>query len=168
QPGGRRSLGPIVTVAVVAVLVVCGGLGAIALVRLSDPPRVPPAAEQPYPLPYRYETEEPEEESSWASEPALTPSAGSGTERVTYQVIGEGRADLQYYDANGDLVQIDNVSLPWRLNLATRKGGRLMVIAGASDGQLSITCEITANGKTVDRQSAVDGYGSSCFGSAGG
>ncbi|MEV4813489.1 MmpS family transport accessory protein [Micromonospora avicenniae] len=167
-PGGRRSLGPIIAVAVVAVLVVCGGLGAIALVRLSDPPTVPPVAEQPYPPPYHYETEEPEEESQWASEPALTPSAGSGTERVIYQVIGEGQADLQYYDANGDLVQIENASLPWRLSLATRTGGRLMVIASASEGQLSITCDIRVNGKTVDRQSAVDGYGSSCFGSAGG
>ncbi|MEU4676613.1 MmpS family transport accessory protein [Micromonospora sp. NPDC023737] len=165
--GGRRSLGPIVAVAVVAVLVVCGGLGATALVRLSDPPRIPPVAEQPYPAPYQYETEEPEEESPWASEPALTPSAGSGTERVIYQVTGEGWAELQYYDANGDLVQIENASLPWRLSMTTRNGSRLMVIA-TQDVQPSITCQITVNGKTVDRQSAVYEYGTSCFGSAAG
>ncbi|MFC0503454.1 MmpS family transport accessory protein [Micromonospora costi] len=165
RPRKGSAVGATVAVAAVLVLVLCGALGAVALLRWSDMPSPDgPVAEQPYDGPfYEGEDDEEDDEEPWPVSPALTASGAPGTTRVVYEVTGDGPVALEYYDANGDFVQEPDVALPWRLDLRKQNADRLMVLAHTSDGQARLTCRITVNGRTVDRQTAT-GYGTSCFG----
>ncbi|MEV1333513.1 MmpS family transport accessory protein [Micromonospora costi] len=163
RPRRGSAAGATVAVAAVLVLVLCGALGAVGLLRWADmPDQDRPVAEQPYDGPF-YEGDDEDDEEPWPASPALTASGAPGTTRVVYEVTGDGPVALEYYDANGDFVQEPDVSLPWRLDLTTRDADRLMVLAHTWDGQARLACRITVNGRTVERQTAT-GYGTSCFG----
>ncbi|MFI7487253.1 MmpS family transport accessory protein [Micromonospora echinaurantiaca] len=149
---GNRStvVGVVVAVTTVLAFGLCACLGVAGLIYSADTPYPDdPYAQETYD-PY-YDYEEPE---TWPTQPrptvrpALTPSDGPGEVTVVYEVTGRGPADLEYYDANGDFIQVEQVTLPWRRSLRMHDAGRVMVLA--SHGQPDrISCRITVAGRTV-------------------
>jgi hypothetical protein len=83
--------------------------------------------------------------------PARTPSDGPGTVTVVYEVTGRGPADVEFYDANGDFVQAEGVTLPWRMRLRTHDAERVMVVVTGPDRNGMIGCRVTVDGRTVAR-----------------
>ncbi|MEU4644881.1 MmpS family transport accessory protein [Micromonospora sp. NPDC023814] len=81
--------------------------------------------------------------------PARTPSDGPGTVTVVYEVTGRGPADVEYYDANGDFVQTEGVTLPWRMRLRAHDAERVMVLATGPDRNSTIGCRITVDGRAA-------------------
>ncbi|WP_433344698.1 MmpS family transport accessory protein [Micromonospora sp. CA-111912] len=96
-----------------------------------------PVEASPYPEPTR--------------SPATRPSNGAGRVTVVYEVTGQGPAYLQYYDAAGDLIQTENVKLPWRKSFRMVDASRVMVLASNSDDRYGVDCRITVDGRTVAR-----------------
>ncbi|MBM0260850.1 MmpS family transport accessory protein [Micromonospora sp. 4G55] len=156
-----------IVIAVVAVLVlgVCGcvGVGSALVGRYS------PTADEPYYDPDPYYSDDYDEdapESTWSppppvqpSTPAATPSRGRGRFAVTYEVTGQGTADVQYYDANGDFIRLDGVRLPWRKKIRTDDANRVIVIASKTDNDgRTIGCSTTVAGRAPVTDS-VDGWG---------
>ncbi|MDO3702529.1 MmpS family transport accessory protein [Micromonospora sp. C28SCA-DRY-2] len=162
---GNRStvVGVVVAVATVLAFGLCACLGIAGLVYSAD---------TPYPDdPYAQETYDPyydyEEPQVWPTQarptvrPALTPSDGPGRVTVVYEVTGRGPADLEYYDANGDFIQVEQVTLPWRRSLRMPSAERVMVLA--DHGQPDrISCRITVDGRTVATDEGA--YGVNCTG----
>ncbi|MCM0676734.1 MmpS family protein, partial [Micromonospora phytophila] len=146
-------LGVIVAGATVVVLGLCACLGIAGFLYSADGPYSDdPYAGEPYDDPY---TEEPGFPAAPSAEPtptvrpALTPSAGPGRVTVVYEVTGRGPADLEYYDANGDFIQVERVKLPWRRSMRMHDAERVMVLAGNSDDEALISCRITVDGEAV-------------------
>ncbi|MGR6322122.1 MmpS family transport accessory protein [Micromonospora soli] len=107
-------------------------------------------AEAPFPVPSRH--------------PATQPSGGPGELSVVYEVTGVGPVDLQYYDANGDYIENERVTSPWRLQFTTNRTDRgLMVLAQLSEPNEidRATCRIIVDGNVVAEDSGV--YGGDCF-----
>ncbi|MGS2613373.1 MmpS family transport accessory protein [Micromonospora sp. LZ34] len=151
---GNRSAVVGVVVAVVTVLAfgLCACLGIAGLIYSADAPYPDdPYAEESYDPYYDYEEEEPQ---VWPTQarptvrPALTPSDGPGEVTVVYEVTGRGPADLEYYDANGAFIQVEQVTLPWRRSLRMHDAERVMVLANHGR-QDPISCRITVDGRTV-------------------
>ncbi|MFG2102135.1 MmpS family transport accessory protein [Micromonospora echinaurantiaca] len=149
---GNRStvVGVVVAVTTVLAFGLCACLGVAGLIYSADTPYPDdPYAQETYD-PY-YDYEEPE---TWPTQtrptvrPALTPSDGPGEVTVVYEVTGRGPADLEYYDANGDFIQVEQVTLPWRRSLRMHDAGRVMVLANHGQ-QDRISCRITVDGRTV-------------------
>ncbi|WP_238454768.1 MmpS family transport accessory protein [Micromonospora sp. ATA51] len=80
--------------------------------------------------------------------PAATPSSGPGRFAVAYEVTGQGPANIQYYDADGYLVELDRVRLPWHTTIRTDDPSRASVMANKGDdkGGRTIACAMTVNG----------------------
>lgn len=166
RSGDRSALVGIVAVVTVVVLGLCACLGVagFAYYRTEQPYPDDPYAEETYDPYYDYEEEEPQ---VWPTQarptvrPALTPSDGPGEVTVVYEVTGRGPADLEYYDANGDFIQVEQVTLPWRRSMRMHDAERVMVLA--NHGQESrISCRITVDGRTVAQDDRV--YWVNCTG----
>ncbi|MCW3841714.1 MmpS family protein [Micromonospora yasonensis] len=97
-----------------------------------DPTATPPSAPPPSP----------------SRSPASTPSNGPGRHTVAYAVTGQGPADIQYRDADGELIQLDRVSLPWRRTIRTDRPTLAWVQAGKADdkGGRTINCALAIDG----------------------
>ncbi|MGK5742807.1 MmpS family transport accessory protein [Micromonospora sp. URMC 103] len=99
--------------------------------------------------------------------PATTPSTGPGRIRVVYEVTGQGRADILYWDANGEPVWLEGARLPWRKSIRTDRRDRVMVQAArmAATGGKKLSCTLSTDGGTPVTE-AVDstGWRASCFG----
>ena len=78
--------------------------------------------------------------------PASTPSNGPGRFTVAYAVTGQGPADILYRDADGYLIWLDEVSLPWRRTIHTDDPGQLFLQAGKAKGGRTITCAVMVDG----------------------
>ncbi|MEH0984481.1 MmpS family transport accessory protein [Micromonospora sp. CPCC 205556] len=158
-----------VGVVVALTLAVCGclGVGGVLLGRYADP-----VAEEPYPDPYDYE-EEDVPEATWTppppvqpAQPAVTPSTGAGRFGVRYEVTGATRADIQYYDANGDFIHLEAVPLPWRRSIRTDDPNRVIVIATAEDDGRRVRCSTTVAGRPPVVETAEgSGWRVTCAGS---
>ncbi|MGW1058351.1 MmpS family transport accessory protein [Micromonospora rubida] len=94
--------------------------------------------------------------------PAIRPSNGAGRVTVVYEVTGQGPVYLQYYDASGDLIQTENVKLPWRKSFRMADASRVMVLASSNDSPYGVNCRITVDGRTVARDDS--GYWVNCTG----
>ncbi|MFR9774720.1 MmpS family transport accessory protein [Micromonospora sp. MS34] len=150
--GGERFTTAVLAGLAVVALAVFGCLGAVLLpLNLPDRPTAagpatppefsdPPAADPTTPPPSA--------DPSPTHRPASTPSNGPGRFTVAYSVTGQGPADIQYRDADGYLVQLDGVSLPWRRTVRTDDPTAAWVQAGKADdkGGRSITCALSVNG----------------------
>ncbi|PZF95430.1 hypothetical protein C1I99_18305 [Micromonospora deserti] len=148
-------IGIVVAAATVLVFGFCACLGVAGwLVGAEGRYSGDPYAEEPYYDPYD-DDEEPEvggwptAESTPTLRPAQTPSDGPGKVTVVYEVTGDGPADLEYYDANGDFIQVERVKLPWRQRLRMHDDNRVMVLASNSDGEATIACRVTVDGARV-------------------
>ncbi|MER7890368.1 MmpS family transport accessory protein [Micromonospora sp. NPDC094482] len=161
----RLSTGLILVVA----LLLCGGvgLGGYALLRPGDQPQAAPPADDP-----RHENDDAPGASTAAPEPtpstrpATTPSTGPGRSRVVYEVTGQGRADILYYDANGERVWLDAARLPWRASIRTDRQDRVMVQASRTkdSGERPIACSVTVDGgEPLTEETTATGWRASCF-----
>ncbi|MET7968004.1 MmpS family transport accessory protein [Micromonospora sp. NPDC005305] len=97
--------------------------------------------------------------------PATTPSGGRGRFTVRYEVTGTGAANVQFYDANGDFLNVDGVQPPWRLAFTANDRQRVQIVALAEDQRNDgVTCRITIDGKVVSQDSSATGGIATCFG----
>lgn len=85
--------------------------------------------------------------------PVTRPTSGPAPVTVVYEVTGSGPADIAYYDAESDLIHVDDAKLPWRTTIRTNGQSRVMVEATWPDieynGPLDCTVTITGAGKPV-------------------
>ncbi|MGR6322123.1 hypothetical protein Q2K19_15045 [Micromonospora soli] len=139
-----------------AVVLVCGGLGAASLV-LNLPDRSHPEAQvgqqQTPDGPAESEADEspraePAPDPTPTRKPASTPSNGPGRFAVAYAVTGQGPADILYRDADGYLIWLDKVALPWRRTVHTDDPNQLFLQAGKAEdkGGRTITCAVAVDG----------------------
>ncbi|WP_328420416.1 MmpS family protein [Micromonospora sp. NBC_00389] len=159
-PGGRRQT--VIAAALAAALLLGGGFGVYASFRPDDqPPQGDPAAGAGVPdAPAAAPAPTP------SASPATTPSAGPGQIEVVYEVTGQGRADILYYDANGEGIWLDGAALPWRTSIRTDHRDQVMVQAGKTVGSGErIACSVTVEaGKPVTEETSSAGWRASCFG----
>lgn len=137
-----------------AALLVCGGLGAASLVlNLPDRPHPQKPVGQRQTPDGQAESDaaespkaEPTPDPSPTRKPASTPSNGPGRFAVAYAVTGQGPADILYRDADGYLIWLDEVSLPWRRTIHTDDPSQLLLQAGKVKGGRTITCAVVVDG----------------------
>ncbi|MEU1687802.1 MmpS family transport accessory protein [Micromonospora sp. NPDC005707] len=141
------------------VLLVCGGLAVTSLtLSLPDQPYRHDAASQPQAPdgPAESHTDEtpvaePTPDRSPTRKPASTPSNGPGRFAIAYAVTGQGPADIQYRDADGYLIQLEAVPLPWRRTIHTDQPGLMYMQAAKAfdEGERTITCAVVVDGRRV-------------------
>ncbi|MEU8259962.1 MmpS family transport accessory protein [Micromonospora sp. NPDC048999] len=153
--GGRTVAIVVGVVAALLALLCCGCVG---LGLLDDLTAEPVASGEPYPdfgVP-----DEPNVTTAQDS-PATAPSDGPGELTVVYEVGGTDTVDLQFYDANADFFEVDEVRTPWRMTFTANDRERVQVLA-APIGSGDATCRITINGKVVSENSGR--WWVACFG----
>ncbi|SBT47643.1 MmpS family transport accessory protein [Micromonospora auratinigra] len=162
--GNGRTVAIVLGVVAALVLSVCGCLGGLTVLGMAtgDSGNSADPYDDSWPEPEGTGPDDFSEEPTEApASPAVTPSAGSGRFTVVYEVTGTGPVDVQFYDANADFLQLDEVSSPWRLTFTANDRERVQIIASPGDSG-EVTCRITINGKVVSRDSGE--YGATCFG----
>ncbi|RZU78170.1 MmpS family membrane protein [Micromonospora kangleipakensis] len=182
RPRGRdgRTTTVVLSVFAVVVLAVCGLLGVAGLlVNLpADPFGAPKVAGPRQDTPTTPDEDEdqgaeaaaggqPAPDPTPTRKPAATPSGGPGRFAVAYEVTGQGPANIQYYDADGYLVELDEVRLPWHTKISTDDPSRASVMANKGDdkGGRTIACAMTVNGGVPVTESVDDrGWRVSCGG----
>ncbi|MET8118926.1 MmpS family transport accessory protein [Micromonospora sp. NPDC005189] len=86
--------------------------------------------------------------STPAKQPITRPTSGPAPVTVVYEVSGNGRADIAYFDAESDLIHVDGTTLPWRTTIRTNGQSRVMVEARWDDdeGEKPLDCTVTVTG----------------------
>ncbi|MCZ7435410.1 MmpS family transport accessory protein [Micromonospora sp. WMMC241] len=153
-------VGLVITLVAAVVLAVCGCVGLGALGGFVDGVA---SSGEPYDEPYIYGPDEPDlaPTSQAPATPVTTPSGGPGRFTVVYEVTGADQVYLQFYDADANFLQIEDVDAPWRLRFTANDRERVQIIASPSESG-EVTCRITIDGKVVSRDSGE--YGATCFG----
>ncbi|ELS57258.1 hypothetical protein STVIR_1699 [Streptomyces viridochromogenes Tue57] len=106
----------------------------------------------------------------------LDPGKGEGkpenrtpTAAVTYEVTGEGAADISYYQvggASGEAVVVKAAALPWRktVDVPLGKEPTVSIVLGEQGGRAR--CALAVRGKHVQSATAVGTFGrATCAGS---
>ncbi|MGI5523895.1 MmpS family transport accessory protein [Micromonospora sp. CA-259024] len=141
------------------VVIVCGCLCAGGF--LLDGAGSEPIAEEPWvvpddgwtapttraPVPERPTAQPPTVPPTPSRQPITRPTSGPAPVTVVYEVTGEGRADIAYFDAESDLIHVDGAKLPWRTTIRTNGQSRVLVEARWSDnGERPLDCTVTVTG----------------------
>ena len=88
-------------------------------------------------------------------------SNNSDPKRVSYEVFGDPgtRADINYLDTEGDPVQVNDVNLPWSVQLETTAPSMAANVVAQGDSGF-IGCRIVSDGEIKDDRtsSAVSAY----------
>ncbi|WP_197379670.1 MmpS family transport accessory protein [Mycolicibacterium mengxianglii] len=88
-------------------------------------------------------------------------SSNSDPKRVVYEVFGDAGAiaDINYLDTEGEPVQINDVSLPWSVELETTAPSMAANVVAQGDSDF-IGCRISSDGEVHDERSssAVSAY----------
>jgi hypothetical protein len=88
-------------------------------------------------------------------------SNNSDPKRVTYEVYGDpgATADINYLDIEGDPVQVNDVTLPWSVELETTAPSMAANVV-AQGNSAFIGCRIASDGEVRDERtsSAVSAY----------
>jgi len=154
--GGRTAAIVVGIVIAVLALLFCGCVGLGVLGSFYDEQV---SSSEPYEPGYGVPDEE--VASVPPNNPATTPSGGPGSLTVVYEVTGADTADIQFYDANADFYQVDEVRTPWRMTFTANDRERVQLIA-TPVGSGEANCRITINGKVVSEKSGM--WGVACFG----
>lgn len=154
----------VVAVVVAVVLAVCGCLGLGVLGSLTDDEAAGPDGGL---YPTMDDLGGPDgglDPAAPTRSPATTPSAGPGRLSAVYEVTGAGPVDIQFYDANGDFLEYEEVPSPWRLAISADDRERIQVLVqpGEEAESDTVSCRITINGKVVSEDTG--DYGATCFG----
>ncbi|MEU6879182.1 hypothetical protein [Streptomyces sp. NPDC046712] len=93
-------------------------------------------------------------------EPADKRGATSPTAEVTYEVLGEGAADISYRGADGDKANVvTNVGLPWRKTVSVPLGASPIVNVTLGEKGGTASCTLAVRGKHVQRATATGAFG---------
>ena len=90
-----------------------------------------------------------------ADKRAITPTA-----EVTYEVLGEGAADISYRGAGGDKADVvKNVGLPWRKTVSVPLGTSPIVNVTLGEKGGTASCTLAVRGRHVQRATATGAFG---------
>jgi len=155
QPPGpppRKSSAPIVAVIVAVALLLCGGVvtASILVVRnVTDRAKeaVAPINNLPTAVP------------ELPGVPTDLPTSDGHTVKVTYEVTGDGPAQILYLTKLGDPPTVlDNVKLPWRFSTDVETPVLLSVSATRVDpSEGTLTCRALVDGKEVKKNTSESG-----------
>jgi Mycobacterium membrane protein len=88
-------------------------------------------------------------------------SNNSDPKRVRYEIFGDpgAIADINYLDTEGEPIQVNDVSLPWSMDLETTAPSMMANIVAQGDSAF-IGCRISSDGEVQDERtsSAVSAY----------
>ncbi|WP_338694771.1 MmpS family transport accessory protein [Streptomyces sp. Q6] len=90
------------------------------------------------------------------------------TASVTYEVKGEGRADISYQGASerGTAVSVSGARLPWRTTVRVPLGRAPVVSVVLGEDGTTATCALAIRGRHVQSATAAGSFGrASCSGS---
>ncbi len=88
-----------------------------------------------------------------------TPTAVE-THDVTYEVLGEGTADISYRGADGDKADVaTQVGLPWRKTVSVPLGASPIVNVTLGEKGGTASCTLAVRGKHVQRATATGAFG---------
>ncbi|MEX0171063.1 MmpS family transport accessory protein [Streptomyces sp. LMG1-1-1.1] len=99
-----------------------------------------------------------EDEDEAAAERAAPPTAGA-TYDVTYEVLGEGAADVSYRGAGGEEAHVTRVGLPWRKTVSVPLGASPIVNVTLGEKGGTASCTLAVRGKHVQRATATGAFG---------
>ncbi|MFF4165338.1 hypothetical protein [Streptomyces sp. NPDC001741] len=82
------------------------------------------------------------------------------TAEVTYEVLGEGSADISYRGAGGDKADVvTNAGLPWRKTVSVPLGASPIVNVTLGEKGGTASCTLAVSGKHVQRATATGAFG---------
>ncbi|MFF5897261.1 hypothetical protein ACFY8O_15180 [Streptomyces argenteolus] len=82
------------------------------------------------------------------------------TAEVTYEVLGEGSADISYRGADGDKADVvTNAGLPWRKTVSVPLGASPIVNVTLGEKGGTASCTLAVRGKHVQRATATGAFG---------
>ncbi|MGW5777742.1 MmpS family transport accessory protein [Streptomyces sp. NPDC003863] len=88
------------------------------------------------------------------------------TQEVTYEVLGEGAADISYRGTGGGKADVvSNVALPWRETVSVPLGASPIVIVTLGEKGGTASCTLAVRGKHVQRAIATGAFGRTTCGS---
>jgi Mycobacterium membrane protein len=171
-PAPRKSSVPIIAVIVAVSLLLCGGIvtASVLVVRnVADrakeaadpfdnlPTEAPDLPGLPTDLP-----DVPGLPSNIPDLPGLPPGLPTGTGhtvKVTFEVSGDGPAEIVYLTKLGERPKVaENVSLPWRFSADVRTPVLVTVSATRTDASPgSISCRTLVDGKEVEKKTSGPG-----------
>ncbi|MFE2556979.1 MmpS family transport accessory protein [Streptomyces sp. NPDC059352] len=104
-----------------------------------------------------------------AAEKRATAPAAEVTYDVTYEVLGEGRADISYRGADGDKANVvTGAGLPWRKTVSVPLGASPIVNVTLGEKGGTASCTLTVRGRHVQRATATGAFGrTTCSGELG-
>ncbi|MGW0120018.1 MmpS family transport accessory protein [Streptomyces sp. NPDC003327] len=99
---------------------------------------------------------------------AARDAAPVATHEVTYEVLGEGAADISYRGADGDKADVaTRVGLPWRKTVTVPLDAVPIVHVTLGEKGGTASCALTVRGKHVQRATATGAFGrTTCSGGA--
>lgn len=90
-----------------------------------------------------------------AEKRATTPTA-----EVTYEVLGEGAADISYRGASGDRADVvTDAGLPWRKTVSVPVGASPIVDVTLGEKGGTVSCTLAIGGRHVQRATATGAFG---------
>ncbi|MBO3739920.1 MmpS family transport accessory protein [Actinoplanes flavus] len=177
--GPRRSNAPLIALILAVALLLCGGVVTTAVIlvqraadkaeELAAPivdPTLPTLPEDAPDFP-GLPTDFPELPGLPTDLPTELPGIGEGREiKVTYEVTGDGPAEILYVDQLGAAPKrVANAKLPWKIS-TTMKGTSLVSVVAVRTGTDAgdIGCRATVDGEEIVKQSAQGGLATaSCY-----
>ncbi|MEU7072349.1 MmpS family transport accessory protein [Streptomyces narbonensis] len=78
---------------------------------------------------------------------------------VTYEVLGEGTADVSYRGAGDEAHVVTRVGLPWRKTVSVPFGASPIVNVTLGEKGGTVDCTLTVRGKHVQRATATGAFG---------
>lgn len=88
--------------------------------------------------------------------PPLTPGKSTGTgKNITYEIISDATelSSVTYFDGNSELQQEASATAPWSKSI-TNSSTVAIIGLGAQTNGSSVTCRITVDGKVADEQTS--------------
>jgi hypothetical protein len=151
-PPPRKSSAPLIAVIVAVALLLCGGAvtaGILAIRNVADRANeaVAPIKNLPTTVP------------DLPGVPTELPTAEGRTVKVTYEVTGDGPAEILYLTKLGEKPTVlDEVKLPWRFSAEVETPVLLSVSATRVDpSEGTITCRTLVDGKEVKKNTSGTG-----------
>jgi hypothetical protein len=161
-PAPRKSSIPIIAVIAAVSLLLCGGVVTATVLAVRNVTDRAKEAANPFDnLP----TETPDLPGLPTNIPDLPglptglPTGAGRTVKVTYEVSGDGPAEILYLTKLGERPKVvENVSLPWRFSADVQTPVLVSVTATRTDtAQGSITCRTLVDGKEVKKNTSGPG-----------
>jgi hypothetical protein len=147
-PPPRRSNAPLIAVIVAVALLLCGGVATSGILIAHNVSARAHEAVKPL-----TEPAQPTVDPGLPTDIPTDGGVGGQQITVTYQVTGNGPAEILYIEKLGaGPTRVDDVKLPWSFSTTMQTPALVSIIAmraGTTDGQ--VTCRALVNGKEVKK-----------------